>query len=136
MINFGVQKGCVNMYDSNSMYILADCYSGSYDWQVICLSYDSIYSYIQLIQDELKFQNVNKAKVVFDQLLITGNSTNRFLSIEFHENMFLFDTAKNIIPELSIKQKTHSILAQNIKLLDNCVLTKKQVDMIKKGLVL
>lgn len=124
------------MTDNNSMYILSNCYSGVYDWQVVCLSYDSIYSYIQLIQNDLTAQNVCEAKVVFDQLLITGNNTNRFLSIDFCDNAFLFGTAKNIVPETNIKQKTHSILLQNIKLLDNCVLTKKQVKMIKKGLAL
>lgn len=124
------------MYSRDSMYILSNCYSSSYDWQVVCLSYDSIYSYIQLIQNDLKTQNVRKAKVVFDQLLITGNNINRFLSIEFNENSFLFNTAQNITPEMSIRQKTHSILLKNIRLLDNCVLTEKQVNMIKKGLVL
>lgn len=124
------------MYSRDSMYILSNCYSSSYDWQVVCLSYDSIYSYIQLIQNDLKTQNVRKAKVVFDQLLITGNNINRFLSIEFDDNSFLFNTAQNITPEMSIRQKTHSILLKNIRLLDNCVLTEKQVNMIKKGLVL
>lgn len=124
------------MYSRDSMYVLSNCYSSSYDWQVVCLSYDSIYSYIQLIQNDLKTQNVRKAKVVFDQLLITGNNINRFLSIEFSDNSFLFNTAQNITPEMSIRQKTHSILLKNIRLLDNCVLTEKQVNMIKKGLVL
>jgi len=124
------------MYSRDSMYVLSNCYSSSYDWQVVCLSYDSIYSYIQLIQNDLKTQNVRKAKVVFDQLLITGNNINRFLSIEFNDNSFLFNTAQNITPEMSIRQKTHSILLKNIRLLDNCVLTEKQVNMIKKGLVL
>lgn len=124
------------MYSRDSMYILSNCYSASYDWQVVCLSYDSIYSYIQLIQNDLKTQNVHKAKVVFDQLLITGNNRNRFLSIEFNDNSFLFNTAQNITPEMSIRQKTHSILIKNTKLLNNCVLTEKQVNMIKKGLVL
>lgn len=124
------------MCSRDSMYVLSNCYSASYDLQVVCLSYDSIYSYMQLIQNDLKARNVRKAKVVFDQLLITGNSRNRFLSIDFSDNIFLFNTAQNIIPEMSIRQKTHSILFENIKLLDNCVLTEKQVNMIKKGLVL
>lgn len=53
-----------------------------YDRLVLCLSSESLFEYIEKIEQTLAEDNLDR-KVLIDQLFITGNGTNRFMSIFF-----------------------------------------------------
>lgn len=117
-------------------YILCDCHAVSVDLQVICLSYESIYSYISCLQTDFRSRNITSATVIFDQLLITGNNSNRFLLMEYKDNQFLYSTARNITPDNSVREKTMIEVKKHGNCLENSVLTSRQISMIKRGLIL
>lgn len=110
--------------------------SGNYDCLVVCLSYVSIFNYIKELQHELNKKNVKNGKILFDQLLITGNKNNRFLSIDFKDGLFIMSSAKNINAEQKYHQLTSAELRNNISQLKNSILSKRQISMIKKGCIL
>ena len=110
------------------------CYStGQYQGQVICLSYESIHSYIHSIENELIKKNIYKANILIDQLLITGNNKNRFLSIEFDNGNFLYSTAVNINADTIYRQFTTNHLKNRSDILKNSILTPQQIALIRKG---
>lgn len=53
-----------------------------YDRLVLCLSFESLLTYIKKIEQAIAIDNVDE-KILIDQLLITGNGTNRFISFSF-----------------------------------------------------
>lgn len=110
--------------------------SGQFSCQVLCLSYESIYSYINNIQTELKNRNIFNANILIDQLLITGNSQNRFLSIKFIDGNFCFNDAFNVVPEVIHRQFTASFLRQQQNLLKSSILTEREISILKKGCIL
>lgn len=112
------------------------CYStGQYQGQVICLSYESIHSYIHIIENELLKKNIHRANILIDQLLITGNNKNRFLSIEFDNGNLLFSTAININADDIYRQFTISHLKKRKDILTNSILTPQQISLIERGCI-
>jgi hypothetical protein len=120
-------KALTNYY---KMYILS---SGNYACLVVCLSYESMFSYIEELQAELGAKGIKKGEILIDQLLISGNGKNRFLSIEVENGYFLYTTAKNVIVDQYYHQLTSSELMRNQVLLENSILTPKQISMISRG---
>lgn len=110
--------------------------SGSYDCLVVCLSYESIFSYIDTMQSEFRNSGIQKGKVLIDQLLIAGNGRNRFLSIDIDNSNFILTSAKNVEADRFYHQLTSSELNKNIKLLENSILSSKQISMIARGCVI
>ena len=78
------------MQDERVLYKLFNSYSDVYSYLIVCLSCESIHSYSEKIKRELLSMSITNAYVIFDQLLITGNTSNRFLSIEFRDKEFLY----------------------------------------------
>lgn len=110
--------------------------SGQFSCQILCLSYKSIYSYVDIMQAELKKQNIVNANILIDQLLITGNSKNRFLSIRINNGNICFNDATNITPDIIHRQFTSSFLQKQQNYLNSSILTRREISMLKKGCVL
>lgn len=115
------------------MYKLCACFSGEFQFQIVCLSYDSIYTYIDRIREDFIKKNVPNAKIIIDQLLITGNKSNRFLSIDFEDFQFMFNSAINVTADQQYKQRTADVLMGNEHLLRNSVLSDQQKKLIING---
>jgi len=109
---------------------------GQFSCQVLCLSYASIYSYIELIQAELRKNKILNANILIDQLLITGNSKNRFLAIKLINGEFSFSDAINVSPEAIHRQFTSTFLRKQQKILKSSILTQREIAMLNKGSVL
>lgn len=113
------------------------CFSNGYfQSQIICLSYESIYSYSHIIEQELQKQNIGNAKILIDQLLITGNTNNRFISIEFVDGNLIFPTAVPIKADSIYHQFTTDYLKKRKDILKNSILSSYQIALIEKGYVL
>ena len=124
------------MEDMTNYYKTYYLSSGIYSCMVICLSYESIYSYIDSLQKELNRKGIRKGNVLIDQLLITGNGKNRFLSLCIDNGNFVFTSAQNVNADYYYHQLTSSELKRNKHLLYNSILTSRQVSMILKGCVI
>jgi len=105
----------------------------SYNYLIICLSYESIFSYIDQLVQELKNRGCNDCSILIDQLLISGNGRNRFLSLELSDGNLNFNSAKNVDAAQYYHQLTSNELRIDPKILDHSILTKRQISLISRG---
>ncbi|MDR1689738.1 MAG: type II toxin-antitoxin system RnlB family antitoxin [Clostridiales bacterium] len=109
---------------------------GSYDCLIICLSYESLVDLLDGLKAELNARNVDNGNILIDQLLIAGNGKNRFLNIVFKEGDFILSTAKNVDADYYYHQITASEFKRNPAVLENSILSSRQVALISKGSVI
>lgn len=109
--------------------------SKEYNYFIICLSYESILNYINDIENEIG-ENKDKRTILIDQLLVSGNGKNRFLSVNICNGKIDLVSAKNVDAKPYYHQLTCSELRKNKDVLKYCILTDSQVNMILEGLVI
>lgn len=124
------------MKDTNNYYKIYNLSSGSYDCFVVCLSYESIFSYIDILQKELNHKGILNGNILIDQLLIAGNDKNRFLSIDIENGNFVYTSSKNVEADHYYHQLTSSELKRNQTLLYHSILSPRQISMILRGCVI
>lgn len=107
--------------------------AGTYNCLVVCLSYKSIFNYFDNLQNELKSNGIFDANILIDQLLISGNNNNRFLSILLSKGEFVYTSAKNVKPGFYYNQLTSNVFTCDQMILQNSILTNKEVSSISKG---
>ena len=102
---------------------------------IIFLDTDNgIFDMINEIEKELNKQNI-EGKILIDQLLLTGNSFNRFVECNFKSKID-FRTAHNINPDnlsYNFRLETFKYLHRHYEYVENSILTDKQKEFIKKG---
>lgn len=105
-----------------------------YDSFLLCLTFESILNYIEHIEHE---QLILKSKGVLlvDQLLVTGNGKNRFILCSFDHGKIDLSTVKTICPQKYYKKISIDLLQKNFELLHNSILTDKQREDIKHGIL-
>lgn len=77
-----------------------------------------------------------EVKVLFDQLLQTGNAENRFLMIELKNGTFELSSATCINPRIisdEIKKQITEFLRQNPQILKYSILLNDQKKIIERG---
>ena len=104
--------------------------NNGHDRLIICLSSESILSYINKIEDELALDGKDE-RILIDQLFLTGNGANRFLSCEFSKGKMDFEKAKNIAPEQCIRKETIDWLHDHYSYVENSILTEEQKQKIR-----
>lgn len=107
-----------------------------YDCMVICLTCESIFSYIDALQKAISDTGVKEGTILIDQLLISGNGENRFLTINYSNGLFDLTSAQNVEADIKYRQITSCELKNNELLLENSILTTEQISLIKKGCVI
>lgn len=106
-----------------------------YSCLVICLSYASLYNYLDTLCMELKNKGINTAILLLDQLLITGNKQNRFLAVEFSNGKILPQSATNV-SSVSVKYRQITVkeLQKRKTNLRNSVLSQAEIKLIEDGI--
>ena len=105
-----------------------------YDRLVLCLSFESLLTYIKKIEQALAKDNLDE-KVLIDQLLITGNGTNRFMSFSFSHGKFDIKTAQVVNPTEHYRKETVEWLHNNYHYVEHSILTAEQRQKIKYNVV-
>lgn len=105
-----------------------------YDRLILCLSSESLLTYIKKIESALA-KNHTSERILFDQLLITGNSTNRFMSCDFSEGKLDFGTTHIVEPADCIRQETVKWLHNNFNYVQNSILTEEQRQKVKSNII-
>ena len=101
-----------------------------YDRLILCLTYESLLTYIKKIERVLA-ESKKDETILIDQLLITGNGNNRFMSCSFINGKFDFKTAHSVIPQEYYRQATIKFLHDNYCYVENSILTETQRQNIK-----
>lgn len=104
---------------------------GGYDRLVICLASESLLTYVKKIECSLAGTETNET-ILIDQLLITGDGANRFMSCLFKNGKFDFGTAHTVIPAEYYRKKTIKFLHDNYWYVENSILTEAQRQKIKE----
>lgn len=115
-------------------YIIINTNVEGYDRFVLCLSFESLWTYIKKIEDALAKNNTTE-RVLFDQLLITGNGSNRFMSCDFSEGKLDFRTAHIVMPTDYFRKETVDWLYNNYYYVENSILTEEQRQKIKDKII-
>ncbi len=120
----------------NKFFKIYNLNADLYDCMVICLTYESIFSYIDALQKAISDSGVKDGTVLIDQLLISGNGKNRFLTIKYSNGSFDYTSAQNIEANIKYHQITSYELKNDESLLENSILSNNQISLIKKGCVI
>ncbi len=112
-------------------YIILKTNVEGYDRLVICLSFESLLSYINKIENALA-KDRKEERILIDQLLLTGNSSNRFMSFRFSKGKLDFSTAQNVNPGDYYRRETVEWLHDNYSYVENSILTEEQRNKIKE----
>ncbi|NMA74721.1 MAG: hypothetical protein GX963_11285 [Bacteroidales bacterium] len=115
-------------------YIILNTHVGGYDRLVLCLSFESLSSYIRQIEIVLA-EEKKEERILIDQLLITGNGTNRFMSCEFSNGRLDYKTAQIVTPTEFFRKETVEWLHDNYSYVENSILTEEQRQKIKDNIV-
>lgn len=114
-------------------YAIAKLNDGYYNAFLLCLTFESILNYLESIEQEIVIQQ-NQGNILIDQLLVTGNGPNRFISCFFSYGKIDISSAHVITPEVYYRKLSVHLLQQNYSLLKNSILTNQQRDNIKQGI--
>ena len=117
-----------------SEYIMFNTHIDGYDRLVLCLSFESLLSYIKKIEATLAV-DTKEERVLIDQLLITGNGTNRFMSCKFSNGRLDFQTAQIVTPTEFFRREAIEWLHKNYSYVENSILTEEQRQKIKDNIV-
>lgn len=115
-------------------YIIIKTNSENYDRLVLCLTSESLLTYIEKIEATLTKSHI-EGKILIDQLLITGNGLNRFISCIFSKGRLNFKTTQIVEPAECIKKETIKWLHNNYSYVENSILTEEQRRNIKDNVV-
>ena len=115
-------------------YTIIKTFAEDYDKLVLCLSYESFFSYTDKIEIALARESFAET-VLIDQLLITGNGKNRFISCDFSKGKFDFRTARMVNPADRFRKESVQWLHNNYSYVENSILTEDLRLKIKKNIV-
>lgn len=114
-------------------YAILKTNAEDYSRMVLCLSSESLLTYIKEIEQTLAEDNLD-GKVLIDQLLITGNGSNRFMSISFSHGKFDMKTAQTVNPSEPCRKETIKWLHDNYHYVEYSILTAEQKQKIKDNI--
>ena len=116
-----------------SDYVIIKLNDGRYNAFLLCLTFESILNYLESIEKELIIQQ-NHGNILIDQLLVTGNGPNRFLSCFFRHGKLDISSAHTATPGTHYRELSLRLLQRNYSSLRNSILTNQQRDSIKRGI--
>lgn len=101
---------------------------------VFSISSDSPMFYLEEIKEQMILSEGDV--VIFDQLLQTGNSDNRFLAMTFSNGVFDFSSIHHLDKDnvaIEVKNEVSNYLRNNTLLLKYSILLGKQKEIILNG---
>ncbi len=105
-----------------------------YDRLILCLTYESLLTYIHKIERNLQ-GNIGVKHILIDQLLITGNSSNRFIKCSFLKGRLDLNKAQIVKPSDYLKRESVKWLHNNYHYVTNSILSDEQREKIKDNVI-
>lgn len=112
-------------------FVILKVKTSGYDRFLLCLTFESIATYKSLVELSplIMFQT---GKILIDQLLVTGNGQNRFISCEYVNGILDFTTAQSVRADDCFQSITVKWLNAHYTYVENSILTEKQRLCIQK----
>lgn len=105
-----------------------------YDRFLLCLTFESIANYLTEIESAPEIVRCS-GEILIDQLLVTGDGDNRFISCSLQDGKLDMATARIVIPDGRFRKITAELLHDNFVYVEHSILTEYQRECIKKGIV-
>ena len=114
-------------------YAICQVRDREYDGFLLCLTFESLIDYLDCIKIE-PLISCSNGKLLIDQLLITGNGRNRYVSCSFFNGKINVSSVKSVSPNKYYRKLSLCLLQKNYALLHNSILTDAQKEKIKMGI--
>jgi len=112
-------------------FVIQKCEKCDYDRFLLCLTFESIATYKSLVElSPLIYHQTGK--ILIDQLLVTGNGQNRFISCEYVNGILDFTTAKAVQADDCFKSITVKWLKNHYAYVEISILTEDQRWCVQK----
>lgn len=112
-------------------FVIHKVKTSGYDRFLLCLTFESIATYKSLVELSplIMYQT---GKILIDQLLVTGNGQNRFISCEYVNGILDFTTAQVVQPDDYYKKITVKWLNSHYAYVEHSILTEAQRHYIQE----
>lgn len=114
-------------------YIIKDINTEGYDRFLLWLSFESFADHLGSIEKAPNMVH-SSGKILIDQLFLTGDGDNRFISCDFKDGRLDFRTARIVAPASILRKVTVQWLHENYNYVENSILTDSQRQKIKAGM--
>lgn len=114
-------------------YILTEQTKQDYNGFLLCTTVESVFTYLHNIENEPIIKR-SKGKLLIDQLLVTGNGKNRYISCIYNCGELELNSAQYVVPDEYYKKLSVKILKKNMGIVKNSILTSHQKECIAKGI--
>lgn len=115
-------------------YIITKKTKQDYNGFLLCLTVESFFSYLHNIEKE-SLVNHSQGTLLIDQLLVTGNEENRYISCVYNCGKLILNSAQYVVPDDYYKKLSIEILRDNMSVVENSILTSYQKKCILNGVV-
>lgn len=113
-------------------YVFIEHTNKDYDGFVLCLTTESLFEYMDNIKSEALVNN-SKGTLLIDQLLITGDQYNRYVTFDYDCGELILNSAKNVVPDDYYRKLAIDLLKENADALEYTLLTSYQKQCINAG---
>lgn len=115
-------------------YIIKKVNKDGYNRFVIWSSFDSLFNDLDDIESSTSIINVT-GKLLIDQLFLTGNEDNRFISCNVVDGKLNLQKARKVNGSYFFRKETAKWLRSNYEYINKSFLTEDEREKIKKGIV-
>lgn len=113
-------------------YIIREVDMDGYNRYLLCLTFESLIDNFALIETDPQLANTS-GRILIDQLLITGNGSNRFLCCNYANGRIDIRTATSVLPDKWFHTLAVQLLRNSYPFVENSILTEAQRQHIKEG---
>lgn len=115
-------------------YILKQTMRQDYDLFLFCLTTESFFDYLCCIENEPAIKD-SEGVLLIDQLLVTGDAENRYISCAYNHGHIELNTARYTVPDNYYKNLAADILQNNKNIVESSILTSHQKEYILTGTI-
>lgn len=115
-------------------YIIKKIDKEGYDRFLLWLSFESLLDNLSDIEESLNKFNAS-GRILIDQLFLTGDGANRFISCDFKDGKLDFRTVRIVNPTDFFRKETVNWLHNNYDYVENSILTEIQRQKIRDGII-
>ena len=114
-------------------YVVKKVNINNYHRFLLCLTFESVIKYLDSIESSPQITGYS-GDILIDQLLVTGNGENRFISCKITQGKLDCSSAHSVQPDKQFREMTSKWLNKHYSYVEHSILTEHQRHCIKSGI--
>ncbi len=114
--------------------VIKEVNTKGYNKFLLCLTFESIINYLCSIESYPTIVNCS-GKMLIDQLLVTGNGNNRFISCTYNNGKLDLATAFSVQPDEYFRNLAVELLNDNYDYVEHSILTESQRQCVRNRIM-